>query len=323
MNDDAERIEAEWKSERLKHPIFGENLSKEAVDKIWDESAKTYSDAGYSRIADAIVEKMLDDGILDSMPSLIDIGSGPGTFAKRFSPYCGSIVCADGSRPMLDRVESLGLSNVRTLESDCFGIPDEFRSDVSFCSLCPPMNCPEGLRTMERLSEGWCVYVSSANRESGIEGRIWNALGKDYTYAGYDTMHPYRILKAWGREPAISFFEQPFESGKPVEDFYGSMVKRISSYVTLDDDSKRIVRDAVEDFAEDGFVRQSGSLRIGMLAWMRRQPYYRIPRSTRRDSEWTKYLKQSSCSGAASCALRRCSQHSPRSSASARNGPSA
>ena len=277
MNDDAERIEAEWKSERLKHPIFGENLSKEAVDKIWDESAKTYSDANYSEIADGIVEKMLDYGILDSMPSLIDIGSGPGTFARRLSPYCSSIVCADGSRPMLDRAESLGLPNVRTLESDCFGIPDAFRSDVSFSSLCPPMNCPEGLRTMERLSKRYCVYISSANRETGIEGRIWNALGKDYTYAGYDTTYPYRILKTWGREPKISFFEQPFEAGRPVEEFYGSMVKRISSYAALDDDSRRIVRDVVEDFAEDGLVHQSGSLRIGMLTWMRRQTYYRLP----------------------------------------------
>ena len=30
------------------------------------------------------------------------------------------------------------------------------RSDVSFSSLCPPMNCPEGLRTMERLSKCRC-----------------------------------------------------------------------------------------------------------------------------------------------------------------------
>ena len=322
MND-ARAIEAEWTSERLRHPMFGEKLPKEAMDRIWDESAKTYSDSGYSQIADDIVGRMLDDGILDSKPSLIDIGSGPGTFARRLSPYCGSIVCVDGSRPMLDRAESLGLSNVRTLESDCFGIPDGYRSDVSFSSLCPPMNCPEGLRTMERLSKGYCVYVSSANREAGIEGKVWNALGKDYSYAGYDTTYPCRVLKAWGRKPSISFFEQPFETRRPTEEFYGSMVKRISSYVELDDDSRRIVRGVVEDLAEDGFVHQSGSLRIGMLAWMRRYPYYRTRKVPSRYSKWTRSLRQSSCSEADSCAPRPSSPPSRRNTASARNRPSA
>ncbi len=263
---DTDSIVKEWRAASARHPMFGEGMSEESMGMMWESGSSSYSDARYSVIRDGILDALLSEGLLGEDDSVIDIGSGPGTFAVPFSGRCRSVLCVDGSEGMLRRIEDAGISNISTLRMDCRSLSSGYRRDVAFCSLCPPMNCPEGIDLMEALG-GRRVYVSSANREKGLEGEIWAALGKDYSYEGYDTDYPYRYLLSRGRDAEVRYFTQDCTVSETVEAAVDRFRSLISNYRTVGAEEERAIRDVVSGHAEDGMVVQRLVLRMGMLTW--------------------------------------------------------
>ena len=262
---DSDEVVREWMAERRRHPMFNEPNGS-SFDSFWEKGASTYSASSYDRVLNDMVSCMVDEGYVDPGRSLIDIGSGPGTFAAPLSRHCASVLCADISPGMLARIDAMGLPNVTTLLSDCMSLPEIVR-DVSFSSLCPPMNCPEGLEVMERTASELCVYVSSADPCPGLEIEIWKALGKDYSYRGYDTRYPARYLESRGRSPELRFFSQTNETAEPESVVADRFVRKVSAYRTLAEGEEGIIRGAVADRSEDGTVRITAEVRLGMLVW--------------------------------------------------------
>ncbi len=263
---DTESIVREWKGAFAKHPMFGEGMTADSMDRLWESGSANYSDARYSVIKDSIVETLLTSGYIGRDDTVLDLGSGPGTFAIPFSGRCKSVLCVDGSEGMLLRIREKGIGNISVLKADCTCLPTDYRKDVVFCSLCPAMNDPDAIDRMDALGKKH-VYISSANSEMGIEGEIWKALGKDYSYAGYDTDYPYRYLLSKGVDAELRYFSQD----NTVTDTVEATIKRfratVASYRTVGEEEERAIRDAVEDHSENGMVTQSIVLRMGMLIW--------------------------------------------------------
>jgi SAM-dependent methyltransferase len=263
---DTESVVREWREAFAKHPMFGEGMSRGAADRMWESCSATYSDARYSEIRDGIIDAVLSEGYLGEVDTLLDLGCGPGTFAVPFSGHCRSVVCVDSSDGMLSRIRERGIPNISTVRADCTGLSSDYEADVVFCSLCPPMNSPEGIDRMGILGKRR-IYVSSANSETGIEGEIWHALGKEYSYEGYDTDYPYRYLRSMGARAEIRYFTQK----NTVSDTVEGMVKRfrstIAQYRPVGDAEERAIKEVVLDHSEDGTVTQTVSLRMGMLVW--------------------------------------------------------
>ena len=266
MTEDIEDIVSEWEKESFRHPIFGERMPSYVIDDMWESGSATYSDSRYSVIKDGIVDAMIDGGILLPDDTVLDIGSGPGTFAIPMSGHCRSVLCVDKSPGMLRRITEAGIDNISVLNSDCFELSKDYKRDLAFSSLCPPMNNPAGIDLMGRLGRK-CVYVSSANKESNLECRVWKELGEDYSYAGYDTDYPYRYLKAKGIDADIRYFSQDWRSEEPCSVVQDRMVATIKRYRQVDDATIELIREVVADESEDGLIRQSLNLRIGMLTW--------------------------------------------------------
>ena len=262
---DSDEAVREWMTERRRHPMFNEPNGP-SFDSFWERGASAYSARSYDRILNDIVSYMVGEGYVDPGRTVIDIGSGPGTFAAPLSRHCASVLCTDVSPGMLARIDGMGLPNVTTLQSDCMSLPEIVR-DVSFSSLCPPMNCPEGLRVMERTASELCVYVSSADSCPGLETEIWKALGKDYSYRGYDTRYPARYLESQGRSPKLRFFSQTNETSEPESVVADRFVCKVSSYRDLTQEEEDIIRGVVAGRSEDGTVRITAEVRMGMLVW--------------------------------------------------------
>ena len=263
---DTEHIVKEWRGEFSKHPMFGENMSRQAIDDLWESGSAAYSDSSYSEIRDRIIEAVLSKGYLGKGDSLLDIGSGPGTFAVPFSGHCRSVLCVDSSAGMLRRIEEKGIANISVMKADCMTLDSGCRRDVAFCSLCPPMNTPEGIDLMCRLGEK-CIYVSSANREKGLESEIWEALGEDYSYKGYDYDYPYRYLLSKGIDAKVEYFTQENETTETVAECLKRFASLVSRYRSVDEGCSAVIKRVVRGHSEDGIVRQRLSLRMGMLTW--------------------------------------------------------
>ncbi|MBR2254998.1 MAG: hypothetical protein IJ856_04170, partial [Candidatus Methanomethylophilaceae archaeon] len=148
----------------------------------------------------------------------------------------------------------------------CRDLPRDLSGDLAFSSLCPPMNCPQGIDSMGGIGKK-CAYVSSANRENGIEGEVWKALGMDYSYSGYHTDYPYRYLKSKGFDAKVFYFEQKGTVDEPSDACADRMVRVVSMYRKVDGDAEAIIRDTVDGLATDGRIRLDNTVRMGLLLW--------------------------------------------------------
>ena len=253
--------------------MFGEPFGKD-IGRMWELNSGRYSSEAYSDIITRAVAFLYRKGHISKDLSLVDIGSGPGTFAIPMSRHCSSVLCVDSSPGMLERVSGYGIGNISVQLSDCLSMPPGCARDVAFCSLCPPMNCPEGLAAMEAVGRRRCIYLSSNNPCPGIESEIWSALGEDHSYSGYDTKYPERYLRSIGRECERHTFTQTSRSSVPAEELEAMMLRKIGAYRPLGDREREAVREVVSGHSEDGMVYRKNVFRMGMLIWA---PVHRYP----------------------------------------------
>lgn len=265
---DTDSIVREWMDAKDMHPHVGEGKSEEDFSRMWDASSGTYSFERYSSIRDSVIAHLDSEGLLDG--TVLDIGCGPGTYAIPFASHAASVLATDLSRGMLERLEadcsSRGIQNVRTMICDCRAVPASCRCDLAFTSLCPPMNSPDALMEMEALGRT-CAYVSSYATEGGLESRVWKALGRNYSYSGYDTDHPYRFLKSLGRDAELVRFRQRNSQESSEEDAVRRFMSLVSRYRELDDGMREAIAGAVSDASEDGIVRTDSETVMGLLIW--------------------------------------------------------
>ena len=263
-----EDIVSEWEHNRNRHPLIGEKKSDSDISRMWDDSAKNYDSVRYSNIIREIIAKLDSEHLLSG--SILDIGCGPGTFAIPFSRTARSVIAYDASVPMLERLkercDSEHITNVTTVIGDCRHIPRNFRCDLTFSSLCPPMNCPESILRMEEHGDV-CAYISSANIGTSIETEIWSALGEDYSYSGYNTEYPSRFLESIGRRTELTFFTQMNKMDESEEDVLKRHLSLISKYRPMTDEIDDIIRKIVSNHSENGRVRTSMEMRMGLLIW--------------------------------------------------------
>ena len=269
LNEHSRKILEEWKREWMRHPMNAEGMDRDSMERMWDESAPTYDCSRYSSIVNNVVAKMDELGLLGG--TVMDIGCGTGAYAIPFSPLCSGILAVDGSGPMLEVLRrgcgERHIGNVKTLMCDCRDIPERLRCDTAFSSLCPAMNSPSMILSMERLGNRR-VYISSSNRgEDSMEMEIWRELGSDYSYGGYHTDYPRRFLESLGRSPSLYRFTQMNRTEVPdikMRDIYRRLLSR---YRPLTEAETSAIDRVVSEHSIDGTVTVSREMCVGMLVW--------------------------------------------------------
>lgn len=260
-----------WYIERMKHPYYGENLSKDAILGNWEAMSQTYDGAGYDIIRGRMIEDLSDMGVLGEGDSLLDIGCGPGMFAIPFSKRVGKVYGMDASAGMLkrlaDKAAESDIRNIETLQADWESYVPDCKYDIAFASLCPPANSPESLIKMESCTRRHCVYASSINESDSIHIRIWRRLGKEYSFMGYNTYYPCRFLTDIGRTVEIRTYEQKSDKHLPYEKAFEAEIKRIEQYRGRSPEAEEAVRYVLDPLEEDGNIYYGDTMRIGMLVW--------------------------------------------------------
>lgn len=212
---------------------------------------------------------MLDRGLIQGK-TVMDIGCGPGTYVIPFSRTAKKVIAVDRCLAMLERLSrectEASAVNVEQVVADCRELPPGLSCDLAFTSLCPPMNYPEALLEMEMHSVT-NAYVSSAAKGGSLETEIWKELGKDYSYEGYNTDFGYRYLKAVGRTPWITYFEQKNETEDTYENVVSGLIRQFSKFRGMTEDLVSVIRDVVGRHEEDGIVVQKRNSRMGLLIW--------------------------------------------------------
>lgn len=129
------------------------------------------------------------------------------------------------------------------------------------------LNNPEPILRMERYSESWCVYISSANPGPSLSLEVWNRLGLKCSFRGYDTTFPYEYLRLLGRRPELKFFKNTMRHSHTSKESVSMQERYISKYRELTPDVKEIIRDVVDSHSHDGIVDETKTLTLGLLMW--------------------------------------------------------
>lgn len=258
-------------SERLKHPYFGEHVSKESMMEGWDRASSSYSYKRYEIIRDRVVADLLGTGVLRKDSTVLDIGCGNGSFSLSIAPHVKKVYAMDASKGMLSELtkamERSRIGNIVPVECDWETGSIEGRYDVVMTSLCPPTNTPESLMKMESVSKGKCVYISSINESASTHVRIWNGLGKDYSFAGYNTQYPYEYLRGLGRDAVLRTYAQVNHIDVPYETALNDEIGRFSQYGRSGSEVRGIAENVLRPLCTDGRVIYDHEMKMGMLVW--------------------------------------------------------
>ena len=253
------------------HPFEGEGLTHEQTLRFWDNYAEKYSGFQQGDIPDQIIDRLFDIGLLETGCSVLELGSGPGTYSLRMAPRIGSLSCLDASANMLRRLKGYaderGLTNIEYLNMDWNGFSSTRSHDVAIATLCPGAGTPKALGLMERAARRGCVLVSwIVNHGDDLNEMVWKGLGKDYGYDMRNSSPGEEWLRENGRDPVTETFEARIVADIPLEELVAKERKAFETY-GYGEEAERIARDILEPVSENGLVRYDEMNRMRMVRW--------------------------------------------------------
>ena len=268
----------EWEgiimSEHRTHPFDGEKLSYEQGLKFWDDYSDQYSGFQQGDIPRRIVRHLLDHGVMTPDDSVLEIGSGPGTYSLEIAPLVDRITCLDTSPRMLERLMKsageLGLNNVEPRVQDWNEFSSHKEYDTCIATLCPGSGSPESIERMESASRRSCVLVSwLENHGDDLNSQIWNDLGKEYGYGFRKSTIVQDWLRDNGRNPTVEFFETTIVSDIPLE---AVVLKERSAFRTygLETEAEEITRRLLEPQVENGVWHYEATNSMKLIRWKSR-----------------------------------------------------
>ena len=228
--------------------------------RLWDDLAGSYSAMQQGDIPQRIVERLLELGAVGEGSSVLEVGSGPGTYSNILAPVVGSLTCLDSSPRMLERLKATGCDAECLLRDWNSYVPDR-RFDCCIASLCPGSGSPESLMRMEACAPDRILVSWVENHGDDIAEMVWRALGKDEDFSARRSETARDWLAANGRDPFVEYFETRIVADIDVDD----IVDMQRSYFLARGEGD--VKDIVEDMFGCGTVHFEHTNVMRMVRW--------------------------------------------------------
>ncbi len=265
----------EWERFQRHHKIGCNFRSPE----FWNQKAekylqdKTESGDRIHRVLDYLErKKILIPGI-----RILDIGSGPGTFAIPFIERGASVVCVDVSQAMLDQIDTRVKPQQKSqLEKHCISWhdldlvkEDECHGfDLVFAHMTPAINSGKELLKMIKASRKWCFLAGWAGDR---ENQPLDDLHKLFLHEKRSSRHFHfalNVLYTLGIYPELWFQEHEWCKSTSLQeaiDYYTEFFSRLTT------DSIHDVRTRIsgllEKRSQDGMITKTHKGSIGAMLW--------------------------------------------------------
>jgi len=213
-----------WHEERRKS-LYGLQRQEKAGAAWWDQRAeffakKTREENENSRQA-RIMSTLERNGFLNADIEVLDIGSGPGSYALLMAPYVKRVVALDPSSKMLKimeiRAANKGVKNIEAVnlaweEVDLDKLGWRKKFGLVFAVSTPGIHDAETLQKMIDASSNVCFYSSFCRDEDYALKDLWRILyAKEMPPIPADIFYIFHLLYAWGYVPILELYEQHTE----------------------------------------------------------------------------------------------------------------
>ncbi|WP_276619355.1 class I SAM-dependent methyltransferase [Syntrophomonas wolfei] len=256
---------------------------KKDAEEYWNQRAEGFanstikSDSRQERTRD-VFSFLEFFGIIKTDMTVLDIGSGPGSFAIPLAEQGARVVALDPASRMLEILqENLPPSTpgsvdcVQALWED-YDVEKqgwENKFDLVFASMSPGVNNLETLQKMMFCSRRWC-YLSgfSGSRNYSLYNEVFKQItGEPYINHFNDIIFPFNLLYTLGCEPGIKLSSSSNQLNQKVTDFRKEIYEILENRELLNTEAESVVEQLINRHASQGSIRQEVSSRVGMIIW--------------------------------------------------------
>lgn len=275
----------EWERFRQRNAIAGQK--KKPAHEYWNMRAENFaratieSSSNRERVAQVFSFLNYFD-ILRPGISILDIGSGPGSFSIPFAEMGFDVVALDPAEKMLELLQRnipAGLpgkiETVNALWED-FDVTREGlegKFDLVFASMCPGIHTLQSIEKMLLCSRNWC-YISafSGSRKYPLHDQIFNRLfNENYRNWFNDIIFPFNLVYSLGYQPAIRFLNTKSKVSQPALVFKDEIMEIINGRSPITPEIESIIDRVIAEHSDNGLLEQQVLSVVGMMTWNKTQ----------------------------------------------------
>ena len=223
--------------------------------------------------AQRVSEFMLQEDILRSSYTLLDVGAGTGAYSIEFAKRCVGVTTLDMNGDSLavlrDRARQCGLGNINVVNAPWEEYRNEDKFDVAFSAMCPAICNQEELLRLESITEhtACLLTVTCGSYEKHRKQLMRQLLLKKPEGMVTEALHYYNVLYLMGRQPSIKTWSEQFESRATV----GELMERYSVYLKIfgmnKEDSQPFLQDYFARYEHDGIVSDECRMNTALIYW--------------------------------------------------------
>ncbi|ACL03146.1 Methyltransferase type 11 [Desulfatibacillum aliphaticivorans] len=271
-----------WEHSRKNSPHEARKIrtEKESME-FWDKIAPEYggmSKKGPNGRVEQITGFLTQEGLLNSQARILDVGSGPGTFAFPFAPLANEVIAVDGSEEMCSilnqKAQEKGLQNVKAFQRLWKDVDIEKEGwtrafDLVFASMTPAINGREALEKMIQASRGHCCLVISTGAGKSLTRQaLWKRFFQEDLQVNKDNfLHIFNLLSVIGYLPSIRYCQTSWAREQPVDKAVDALCRSFWMYMDITPEVKKNISAFVEEKTENGFFKEEIKSSLAVITW--------------------------------------------------------
>ena len=265
----------EWQTARARSPLKITADNKDRWKEFWSSDAQYYlfnvrAEASLYAMA---VQRLADEGWIREEDDVLDIGSGPGTFALPLAARVRSVTALDEAEGMLEvlrqECSSRGIRNIDTLLRRWEDHPRREEHDLALASLNPAIASLDDLMAMERSSSSRCCLVTACpSDQMALRNELWELVMGGFEPSGHGSVrYPLNILAGAGRRPRLYRIRTEVEVSIPVQGVIERFVRYFGIFTDVTPRKEKTIREHILSLSRDGILTQRGTRCLHLLCW--------------------------------------------------------
>jgi len=246
---------------------------------LWDNRAEQFNSYGTDERREKIVALLLEKNMLHGESTVLDIGCGPGKFAKEFARTAKQVIGIDISAKMLayarENVAAEGLNNAdfRQLDWETADITElQWHKKFSLVTgiMSPAFSSRQNLDKMIAVSNHYCMICHFVERQDPLEQELRKAvLGQDKSdqFGHRELYCSLNILWLYRLYPEIVYFDLEKEVVLPVEQASQNYINKFACSVSLTAAQQAEIVKILEKKAENGLLKERTVSKVACICW--------------------------------------------------------
>jgi len=242
--------------------------------RYWDYLAQKNEDSigSASEFPAQIISYLKQEQIIAQESTILDIGSGSGSFVLPLARNCAQVMALDMSTESIRLLEKQALAEnlpIATVNTMWENFSADMRFDIVFSSMCPAISDPASLAKMESYSNKNCVLLTVGQGSSSlIRKTIRTRLTQEpLTGLSPDVIYIFNYLYAQGNNPNLKFYPRTSRPKMTLEEAYEMYLVYFSIFGYIDKPAKNTIYQTLEEFTKDGFCTDCVTINSALMYW--------------------------------------------------------